>query len=29
MDAINHCFLLQHCTGLLMVVDYNNNYYVY
>jgi len=27
MDAINHCFL-QQCTGLLMVVVYNNNYYV-
>jgi len=28
MDAINHCFLLHRCAGLLMVVDYNNNYYV-
>jgi len=28
MDAINHYFLLQKCAGLLMVVDYDNNYYV-
>jgi len=27
MDTINPCFLLQQYAGLLMVVDYNNNYY--